>query len=66
MLLHEITIHLIKIAQIDTNGIITALYMVITYVQNNARVPDQNGVSQASYIVKIHLSGRKTSKYMCT
>ena len=30
------------------------------------RVPDQKGVSQAWYIVEIHLSGRKPSKYTLT
>ena len=31
-----------------------------------SRVPDQNGVSQAWYIVKIHHSGQKPSKYTCS
>ena len=30
-----------------------------------SRVPDQNGVSQAGYIVEIYHSGRKPSIYKC-
>ena len=35
----------------------------IKTVKKKSRVPDQNGVSQAWYIVEIHHSGRKPSKY---
>ena len=35
---------------------------VIEPEEQSARVPDQNGVSQAWYIAAIHQSGRKPSK----
>ena len=43
-------INLIYIAQFDTNGILTALYIVKAYIQMQyaiSWVPDQNGASLA-------------------
>ena len=35
-----------------------------TVVNSKSRVPDQNGISQACYIVEIHHSGLKPSKWL--
>ena len=38
-------------------------HFYVTHKGNRSRVPDQNGVSQAWYIVEIHHSGQEPSKW---
>ena len=44
---------------------IQAVLTVFSVWAYKSRIPDQNGVSQALYIVDIHCSGWKPSKLIC-